>query len=57
MYVPSHEHPRAVLRGLDHLLLANDLSESVRKKLEKLATEGNKSVKFRFGKQALVQCN
>ena len=40
IYVPNHDHPRNVLRGVDDSLIAEDLSEAVMVKINKLAVEG-----------------
>ena len=40
VYVPNHNHPREVLRGLDQLMIAEDLTEAVMVKINKLAFEG-----------------
>lgn len=46
VYVPNHDHPREVLRGLDHLLIADGLPETLMGKINKLAFEGSMQVKF-----------
>jgi len=46
IYMPNHDHPREVLHGLDHLLIARDLSDAVMVKLNKLAFEGSMQVQF-----------